>query len=81
MDTSARTHPDDQALTSLRADFTGHRIWRSVRSDGRLGEWVATLHDPSAGVDATVMEPTADRLRAALVKEAERAQRQRQGHR
>ncbi|MFC6886609.1 MULTISPECIES: hypothetical protein [Actinomadura] len=70
-------HPDDQALVRLRAEFTGHRIFRSVRSDGRLGEWVATLHDPRAGVDPTVMYPTADDLRAALVKEADRAKHRR----
>lgn len=71
------THPDDQALVRLRAEFTGHRIFRSVRSDGRLGEWVATLHDPLAGVDPTVMHPTADDLREALVREADRAKNRR----
>ncbi|MFC5745206.1 hypothetical protein [Actinomadura rugatobispora] len=71
MDT--RTHPEDWELARLRADFGGYRIWRSVRRDGLLGEWVATLHDPRAGVDPTVMCPTAEALRAALVEEAERA--------
>ena len=79
MDTHTRTHPEDQALACLRVDFTGHRIFRSVRSDGLLGEWVATLHDPAAGVDATVMRATADELRAALAEEAERAERKRAG--
>ncbi|MFI0482623.1 hypothetical protein [Actinomadura sp. 9N215] len=71
------THFDDRAIARLRSDFSGHRIWRAVRSDGLLGEWVASLHDPAAGVDPTVMCPTAGELRAALVKEAERAERRR----
>ncbi|TMQ92546.1 hypothetical protein ETD83_27035 [Actinomadura soli] len=49
----------------------------AVRSDGLLGEWVATLHDPAAGVDSTLMYPTPETLRAALVQEAERAERKR----
>ncbi|MFI0373607.1 hypothetical protein ACH35V_37605 [Actinomadura sp. 1N219] len=69
-----RTHPEDLALARLRAEFIGHRIFRAVRADGLLGEWVATLHDPAAGVDPTVMCPTPEALRAALVKEAERAE-------
>jgi hypothetical protein len=69
--------PEDQDLNRLRADFTGHRIFRAVRRDGCLGEWVATLRDPNAGVDATVMCPTADALRAALTEEAKRAQQKR----
>ncbi|TMQ92026.1 hypothetical protein ETD83_28290 [Actinomadura soli] len=73
MDT--RTHPDDVDLARLRADFSGYRIFRAVRKDGSLGEWVASLHDPRAGVDPTVMCPTAEGLRAALVEEAERAER------
>ncbi|GAA2427154.1 hypothetical protein GCM10010191_44990 [Actinomadura vinacea] len=79
MDT--RTHPDDQALARLREEFTGHRIFRAIRSDGLLGEWVASLHDPRAGVDPTVMWPTAEELRAALLKEAERAKGKRDGFR
>ncbi|MBW8482139.1 hypothetical protein [Actinomadura parmotrematis] len=63
-------HPDDQALMRLRAEFTGHRIWRSVRSDGLLGDWCATLHDPAAGVEPTVIRDDAAALRAALVREA-----------
>jgi hypothetical protein len=63
------TQSDDQALAQLRADYPGWRIWRSVRSDGRLGEWVATLHDPRAGVTPTVMWPSAEQLRAALIEE------------
>ena len=69
-----RTNSDDRVLARLREDFPGHRIFRAVRSDGLLGEWVASLHDPRAGVDATVMQPTAEQLRAALVSEAERAE-------
>lgn len=60
---------DDQVLSRLRAEFAGWRIWRSVRSDGRLGEWVATRHDPRVGVTPTVMWPSAAQLREALVEE------------
>ncbi|MQY04752.1 hypothetical protein [Actinomadura macrotermitis] len=74
------THPDDQALARLRRDFRGHRIWRSVRSDGLLGDWCATLHDPSAGVDLTVIQDTAEALREALLVEAARG-KQRQAAR
>ncbi|GLZ16261.1 hypothetical protein Acsp04_64960 [Actinomadura sp. NBRC 104425] len=77
METRTRMHPEDQALDRLRADFTGHRIFRAVRLDGSLGEWVATLRDPNQGLDATVMCPTADALRATLAEEAERAQQKR----
>ncbi len=70
---STRMHPDDAAMALLRTDFPGYRIWRAIRANGSLGEWVASLHDPRAGVDATVMCPTAEELRAALVKEGKRA--------
>lgn len=60
---------DDQALSRLRHDFQGWRIWRAVKYDGRLGEWVATLSDPAAGVTPTVMLPTAQQLRNALIEE------------
>ncbi|NDU72374.1 hypothetical protein GWI34_07010 [Actinomadura sp. DSM 109109] len=60
-------------MSRLRADFTGHRIWRSTRHDGRLGGWVATLHDPAAGVDPTVFADTATDLRVALLRERDRA--------
>lgn len=66
-------HIDDQALAALRKAFGGHRIWRAVRRDGRLGSWVATLHDPTAGVDPTVIRDSAGELREALVHEGERA--------
>lgn len=71
---------DDEALAQLRAEFVGHRIWRSVRWDGRLGDWVASLHDPSAGIDPTVICSDADTLREALRREAEKAKAQRQLH-
>jgi hypothetical protein len=63
----------DQQLHDLRKEFTGHRIWRSIRWDGRLGDWVASLHDPSAGVDPTVICSDAGTLREALRREAQRA--------
>jgi hypothetical protein len=70
--------PDDQALIRLRKDYPGHRIWRSRRWDGAPGEYVATLIDPSAGVDATVMRPDPIELRRALDVEAGRATAKRQ---
>jgi len=66
--------PEEGALEELRRDFIGHRIWRSVRSDGRPGEWVASLHDPGAGITPTLMHPTPEALRAELVQERVRAQ-------
>lgn len=62
-----------QQLDRLRSEFTGHRIWRSVRWDGQLGDWVASLHDPSAGIDPTVICSDAATLRKALRCEAEKA--------
>ncbi|WP_433325958.1 hypothetical protein [Spirillospora sp. CA-294931] len=70
---TTQTHPEDQALVHLRLDFPGHRIWRSTRSDGRLGDWIATLHDPRDGVDPTVICSNADDLRDALNRERTRA--------
>ncbi|MDL4775748.1 hypothetical protein [Actinomadura xylanilytica] len=67
-------HQDDQALARLRADYPGHRIWRSVRGNGLLGDWCATLHDPAAGMDPTVIRSTAEKLRDALIKEKYRAE-------
>ena len=71
MDT--KTSLEDRDLAQLRHDFTGHRIWRAVRWDGRPGDWVASLHDPAAGVDPTVICSSAEELRAALRSEAGRA--------
>ncbi|MER6813591.1 hypothetical protein ABT299_30350 [Spirillospora sp. NPDC000708] len=64
---------EDQQLDGLRNEFTGHRIWRAVRWDGRLGDWVASLHDPAAGIYPTVICSDAAALRDALRAEAERA--------
>jgi hypothetical protein len=66
-------NPTDQALARLREDFQGHRIWRATRHDGKLGDWVATLHDPKAGVDPTVVRNTEEELRKALADELSRA--------
>ena len=65
--------PDNPALEILREEFPGHHIWRSRTSDGRLGEYVATLINPNAGVDATVIRPDLGALRAELMREATRA--------
>ncbi|QXJ22789.1 hypothetical protein AGRA3207_003849 [Actinomadura graeca] len=67
-----RPHNDDPALRRLQEEFTGHRIWRAQRWDGCPGDWVATLHDPAAGVDATVIQPDSASLRAALEDERQR---------
>ncbi|TDC57920.1 hypothetical protein E1281_03155 [Actinomadura sp. KC345] len=71
----ARAHTDDPALRRLREEFTGHRIWRSRRWDGRPGDWVATLRDPAAGVDPTVIRADSAALREALAVERQRAGR------
>lgn len=70
-------NPADQALARLREDFQGHRIWRATRHDGKPGDWVATLHDPKAGVDPTVVRNTAEELRRALTIERTRASNRR----
>ena len=67
------SQPDNPDLERLRRDFPGHHIWRSRRYDGGLGEYVATLIDPNAGVDATVMRADPAELRAELKREAVRA--------
>ncbi|MES9543728.1 hypothetical protein [Actinomadura sp. NPDC000600] len=69
----AGTEAAEKALADLRRDFTGYRIWRATRWDGRLGDWVASLHDPRAGVDPTVIASNPSALREALVHEGERA--------
>ncbi|NKZ03439.1 hypothetical protein [Actinomadura latina] len=70
-----RTQTEDPALRQLREEFTGHRIWRARRWDGAPGDWVATLHDPAAGVDATVIRSDSATLREALTQERQRAGR------
>ncbi|QXJ20619.1 hypothetical protein AGRA3207_001367 [Actinomadura graeca] len=75
--TTTTTCPPDDALAELRRDFTGHRIWRATRRDGRLGDWVASLHDPSAGIDPTVICSSPRALREALLDEADRAKTKR----
>lgn len=74
-------NPADQALTQLRQDFQGHRIWRATRYDGKLGDWVATLHDPKAGVEPTVVRNSAEELRKALTVELNRATNRTTGQR
>jgi hypothetical protein len=69
----ARDAFEDQALARLRAEFRGHRIWRSVHSDGRLDGWVGSLHDPAAGVEPLVVCSTEREFREVLLAERERA--------
>ncbi|MGK5551629.1 hypothetical protein ACSNOI_08435 [Actinomadura kijaniata] len=68
-----RAQAEDMVLARLRADFPGHSIWRATRYDGKPGDWVATLHNPAAGIEPTVMRSTPSELRAALINERERA--------
>jgi hypothetical protein len=68
-----RINSETDELVLLRTDFPGHRIWRSVRHDGRLGDWVATLRDSEAGVDPTVIRDNAEDLCNALHIERARA--------
>lgn len=68
-----RASQEDPALCQLRGEFTGHRIWRSRRWDGKAGDWVATLLDPAAGIDPTVICSDAEALRTALIRERQRA--------
>ncbi|MEU5879560.1 hypothetical protein [Spirillospora sp. NPDC047279] len=75
------TNPDAQALHRLRADFPAYRVWRAQRYDGLPGDWVATLHDESAGIDPTVIRDNAITLREALLDERERAAQHRNGGR
>ncbi|GAA0565266.1 hypothetical protein [Actinomadura livida] len=74
-------NPADQALAQLRQDFQGHRIWRATRYDGKLGDWVATLHDPRAGVEPTVIRNSAEELRKALTIELNRVTKRTTGQR
>lgn len=74
-------NPADQALAQLRQDFQGHRIWRATRYDGELGDWVATLHDPKAGVEPTVVRNSAEELRKALTIELSRVTKRTTGQR
>ncbi|MEV5574444.1 hypothetical protein AB0L06_30790 [Spirillospora sp. NPDC052269] len=72
---NSKPSTDDQRLADLREEFSGHRIWRSPRRDGGLGSWIATLHDPTQGVDPTVIRDSADQLRSALLEERDLAER------
>ncbi|MFG2248183.1 hypothetical protein [Spirillospora sp. NPDC048823] len=74
-------NPADQALAQLRQDFQGHRIWRATRYDGKLGDWVATLHDPKAGIEPTVVRNSAEELRKALTIELSRVTKRTTGQR
>jgi hypothetical protein len=67
-------HQADRApdpLEAIQADFPGHHIWLS-----RTGSmWMASLRDPSCGVDPTLAENSPERLRTRLEQEAEAARR------
>jgi hypothetical protein len=61
-------------MERLRVDFPGWRHWRT-QEDGVPSCWVATLRDPAAGVDATVICETAAQQREALINQARQAVR------
>jgi hypothetical protein len=64
----------DQLLEELRAEYAGQwRIWRSQR-DGVPVSWCASIRDPAAGIDPTVICTTAESLRAALADQAKKAE-------
>jgi hypothetical protein len=65
---------NERDLDTLRADFPGWRIWRT-RDGDVLVCWVATLHDPAAGVAKTVITETAKKLREQLGDQARQAAR------
>jgi hypothetical protein len=69
------TSPADSELTLLRDKWApGWIVWRARRLDGeRTGDFVASRMDHSAGIDPTVIEPTAAGLDAALIRQRERA--------
>jgi hypothetical protein len=70
-DTEQRTSisaDPEQLLERLRADFPGHRIWRTLSGDVPKG-WAATRIDPEAGVSPTVICDRGNELREALLKE------------
>jgi hypothetical protein len=63
-----RTSDDDEPA-AIEAEFEGWHVWRATNRFGDPGDYVATLRDPSAGVDPTVMADTAERLRASLAEQ------------
>jgi hypothetical protein len=59
---------------TFEAANPGYHVWRADR-DGEPGSWMATRLDEAAGTVATLMEPTAEALRAALVEQLQIAAR------
>jgi len=77
IDSSAPAKADPEAA-ALEADFTGWHVWRATDRFGQPGDFVATRHDPAAGVDPTVMAGSAAEMRAALTEQrVQRAMRSR----
>jgi hypothetical protein len=73
-------HAATDDLEELRAEFRGlWHIWRS-QLDGEPASWCASLRHPAAGVDRTVIQDTAEGLRAALADQRERAERGERPH-
>lgn len=71
---AACANSDEKAIYELRTEFPGWGFWRAVKPDGSPGEWVATRRDPGAGVSATVMQPSPEALRGALLNERAEAE-------
>jgi hypothetical protein len=69
------THPPspDPELTRLQQKWSPEwLVWRSRNSAGEPNEWCATRHGEGGEYSRTLMEPTAERLEAALRDQAER---------
>ena len=61
---------DNETLKKMRDRWQGlWRIWRSTNYSGDPGEWCATRLDPAAGLDATVMCPSAGELDTELIRQ------------
>lgn len=66
---------EPEQLEELRAEFARQwSIWRS-QLDGKPASWCASLRSPAFGVDQTVIQDSAEDLRAALKGQRERAER------
>lgn len=57
---------DAVEIAAIEAEYPGWHVWRSRHWKGGPGMWAATRIEKSAGIHATLMEDTADELRAEL---------------
>lgn len=68
-----RAECSKQRVTGVAVLLLRHLGGPSSGAGCRLGEWVASLHDPRVGIEPTLMFPTAPLLRGALLRQAESA--------